>query len=97
MVSGITRVFWISRVFVYLSLDDCLRLGGTCVHFNSLIKSPMFLKFIVKFHEKTKIDVSFIIDKTTGTVTKLRRERNVWVVDAWIEEPIPDTGFARPS
>ena len=47
--------------------------------------------------EKTKIDVSFIIDKTTGTVTKLRRERNVWVVDAWIEEPIPDTGFARPS
>ena len=46
--------------------------------------------------DKTKIDVSFIIDKTTGTVTKMRRERNVWVVDAWIEEPIVEEGFARP-
>ena len=47
--------------------------------------------------EKTKIDVSFIIDKSSGTVTKMRRERNVWVVDAWIEEPIAEEGFARPS
>ena len=45
----------------------------------------------------TKIDTSFIIHKQSGNSTKLRRERNVWVVDAWIEEgePDPDTPFVR--
>ena len=48
--------------------------------------------------EKTKADVSFIIDKHTGVSTKMRRERNIWVVDAWVEEPEPtNEGFVRPS
>ena len=37
----------------------------------------------------TKVDTSFIVHKSSGTHTKLRRERNVWVVDAWIEEDGP--------
>ena len=44
----------------------------------------------------TKLDTSFIIHKQSGNSTKLRRERNVWVVDAWIEEdgePDPDPSF----
>ena len=45
--------------------------------------------------ERTGTDVSFIIDKSSGVVTKMRRERNVWVVDAWIEDTNED--FARPS
>ena len=58
MISGISRVQWIRHIFVFMSLDDCLQLGATCVYFNSLVRSPIFLKFVVRFHEKTKIDVS---------------------------------------
>ena len=36
--------------------------------------------------EKTGTDISFIMDKRTGMQTKMRRERNVWVVDALVEE-----------
>ena len=49
--------------------------------------------------EKTGTDISFIIDKTTGVSTKMRRERNVWVVDAWIndedDDEQADEGFIR--
>ena len=31
---------------------------------------------------KTGADISFIIDKKTGISTRMRRERNVWVIDA---------------
>ena len=44
--------------------------------------------------EKTKADISYIYNKTTGVSTKLRRERNVWVLDAWIDES-PDSPFVR--
>ena len=40
--------------------------------------------------DKTHVDVSYILDKKTNTYTKLRRERNVWVVDAWVEEEDDD-------
>ena len=36
--------------------------------------------------DKTGTDVSFILDKRTGMQTKMRRERNVWVVDAFVDE-----------
>ena len=48
--------------------------------------------------DRTGADVSFILDKRTGTATKMRRERNVWVVDAWIDEDgaeNPGSLFAR--
>ena len=44
--------------------------------------------------EVTKADVSYIYNKATGVSTKLRRDRNVWVLDAWIDES-PDAGFVR--
>ena len=49
--------------------------------------------------EKTGVDISFITDKATGVSTEMRRDRNVWVVDAWIEEASEDVDidpvFAR--
>ena len=48
--------------------------------------------------DKTGMDISFIVNKKTGVSTKMRREKNVWVVDAWIEEENPEhqgLGFAR--
>ena len=44
---------------------------------------------------KTGSDISFIVDKATGVETKLRRENNVWVVDAWVEDT--DEDFRRPE
>ena len=49
--------------------------------------------------EKSGVDISFITDKATGVSTKMRRDRNVWVVDAWIDEEVEDVDldpvFAR--
>ena len=46
---------------------------------------------------KTGADISFIIDKMTNLSTKMRRERNVWVIDAWIDEEYSGMDFARPE
>jgi hypothetical protein len=57
-VKGVTRVFWVTRIMVYLSLEDCLKMGQLCVHFSLLTKSPLFVKFMVQINERTKIDIS---------------------------------------
>ena len=44
--------------------------------------------------EKTGIDMSFIVNKTTGRTIKMRRERNVWTIDAFVND---DSGFIRPE
>ena len=31
-------------------------------------------------------DISFITNKTNGEAIKMRRDKNVWVIDAYIEE-----------
>ena len=41
-------------------------------------------------------DISFITDKASGDVIKMRRDRNVWVIDAYIEEEEAEQGFTRP-
>ena len=46
-VRGVTRVFWVSRIMIYLDLEDCLKMGQLCVYFNMLTKSPLFVKFMV--------------------------------------------------
>ena len=43
--------------------------------------------------EKTGIDLSMMIHKPTGTMTRFRRQRNVWILDAIIEAD--DTPFRR--
>ena len=47
----------------------------------------------------TGVDTSFNVDKATGLSTKMKRERNVWVIDDWYEEEVEDTGlgFGRPE
>ena len=47
---------------------------------------------------KTGIDISFIYHKETGKVIKMRRDRNVWVIDTYVESDEPnsaDLDFAR--
>ena len=44
---------------------------------------------------KTGADISFIIDKKTNISTRMRRECNVWVIDAWIDEEDNGMDFAR--
>ena len=39
--------------------------------------------------DETGADILFIVNKKSGESTKLRRERNVWVPDVWIEEEVP--------
>ena len=41
--------------------------------------------------EKTGEDVSYILNKTTGEFIRMRRDRNVWILDAFIEEDFDET------
>ena len=47
-------------------------------------------KVVFDRDDKTGLDISLIVNKKSGLYTKLRRERNVWVVDAWVEEEDDD-------
>ncbi len=38
---------------------------------------------------KTGVDLSMMLNKATGEVTRFRRDRNIWVMDAIIEDEIP--------
>ena len=46
---------------------------------------------------KTGADISFIIDRRTNLSTKMRRESNAWVIDAWVDEEEPGMDVARPE
>ena len=45
--------------------------------------------------DDTGEDKSFITVKTSGDVIKMRRDRNVWIIDAYIEEET-EQGVTRP-
>ena len=45
---------------------------------------------------KTGADMSVIVNKLTGEEVAMRRDNNVWVIDAFIEED-PEPVFARPE
>ena len=55
--------------------------------------------YCVVFNKHEGVDVSYILHKPTDTVMRLRRERGIFLLDAWTEEEIGDktTGFSRPS
>lgn len=44
-------------------------------------------------------DLSFVTHKASGESIRLKRERNVWVIDAFISEhgPSNDPSFGRPE
>ena len=46
--------------------------------------------------DETGKDISFITNKKTGVSIKMRRERNVWVIDAFISED-EEADFHRPE
>ena len=57
-------------------------------------------KVIFEKDAKTGEDISFIVQKSTGVSTKMRRDRNVWVIDVWVEEEENknnDPSFGRPE
>ena len=41
--------------------------------------------------EDTGVDCSFITHKTTGESIRMRRDNNVWVIDAYVDEEGMDT------
>ena len=46
--------------------------------------------------DATGLDISRIINKKTGKIIQMTRERNVWIIDAFIEEePDLDDDFGR--
>ena len=47
--------------------------------------------------EATGVDTSFITHKESGTSLKMRRERNVWVIDAYVNDAENNDGqlFSR--
>ena len=46
--------------------------------------------------EETGVDISRIINKSTGRTIAMRRERNVWTIDAFIQEDVNEApGFGR--
>ena len=48
------------------------------------------MKVIFDRDEKTGVDTSHILHKKTGKTIKMNRERNVWTIDAFIDE-VDDT------
>ena len=44
--------------------------------------------------DKTGVDPSFITNKNTGQSIRMRRDRNVWTIDAFLNE---DSDFRRPE
>ena len=47
--------------------------------------------------ETTGEDVSYILNKTNMDYIRMRRDRNVWVLDAFIDEDFDETDDEQPS
>ena len=45
--------------------------------------------------ERTGIDTSHILNKKTGKTIKMKRERNVWTIEAFVEDEDEQADFAR--
>ena len=42
--------------------------------------------------DKTGVDLSFITHKATGDSIRMKRERNIWIIDAFVND---SSDFAR--
>ena len=53
------------------------------------------MKVIFDKDSKTGVDTSHILVKSSGKTIKIKRERNVWTIDAFIEEEDNCSSFVR--
>ena len=53
------------------------------------------MRVIFDQDEKTGVDTSHIFNKKTGSTTKMKRERNVWTIEAFIDEEDSLSSFVR--
>ena len=47
-------------------------------------------KVVFDLDEATGVDLSFITHKKSGNTVRMRRERNVWVIDAFVDDDEDD-------
>ena len=72
---------------------------------NKVLASVSYLvdsghRVVFDMDEDTGEDFSFITNKKTGTCIKMRRDRQVWVVDAFVDEDVEknaEPSFVRPA
>ena len=57
-IRDVPKQVWITKILCYLKIDECLKLSQVCQFFNTIIRSPMFIKHNQKLTEHTKIDVT---------------------------------------
>ena len=62
--------------------------------------------YCVVFNKHEGVDVSYVLHKPTDTIMRLRRERGIYILDAWTEEEMSNMStekeaalalFSRPS
>ena len=53
------------------------------------------MKVIFDRDSKTGVDTSHILVKSSGNTIKMKREWNVWTIDAFIEEEDTSSSFVR--
>ena len=82
--------------------EDGKRLNWTfqIAEVNKVLASVSYLvdnrhRVVFDQDDETGEDISFLTDKASGDVIKMRRDKNVWVIDAYIEEDA-EQDFTRP-
>ena len=50
------------------------------------------MKVIFERDDETGVDTSHILDKKSGRSIEMKRKRNMWTIDAFVDEE-PDTSF----
>ena len=80
---------------LYFDTEDGKKLNWTfqIAEVNKVLASVSYLvdhnhRVVFDQDEDTIDDISFITNNTGGDTMKMRRDRNVWIIDAYIEEDI---------
>ena len=73
--------------------EDGLKLNWTfqVAEVNKVLASVAYMvdtrhRVVFDQDEESGADISFITNKRTGEIVKMRRNRNVWIIDAYVDE-----------
>ena len=67
----IDRKFWITKIMIYLEVDDIIAMAPICTYFHLLVRSPLCTKHIIKIKSQTKITLSLnAFGKAAAPMTK---------------------------